>query len=189
MKKILFTLSAFIFAFGAMAVFSQKADEAKKETKKDKKTIVVYYSYSGNTKAAAQIIQAQLDADIFEIETVKSYPSVYKEVTEQAKKEIKEGYKPEIKNKVNNIAQYDTVVLGSPIWWGTVAPAVSTFMAEHDLAGKTIIPFVTHGGGGSGRSFDDIKKALPKSDILKIGSFYGNSATKKDIENWLKEIK
>ncbi|MDR2192120.1 MAG: NAD(P)H-dependent oxidoreductase [Endomicrobium sp.] len=189
MKKLAVVLAFAICAFAWTSVYSQTSNKTGGDAKMDKKILVAYYSHSGNTKALAEIIQKQLDADIFEIQPSKPYPSSYHEVTEQGKKEVNSGYKPALKEKVKNISQYDTIIIGSPVWWGTIAPAVNTFISENDLSGKRVAVFVTHGGGGASRSLADVKKALPKSDVLNIGSFQGKSATEKDASLWLEEIK
>jgi flavodoxin len=154
------------------------------------KTLVVYYSHTGNTREIAKQIQGATDADIFEIEPVNPYPSEYHETTEQAKKEINAGFKPEIKGGVDNIKDYDVVFVGSPCWWSTIAPPVATFLSTHDLSDKTIIPFMTHGGSGLGHSVSDITKLAPDA-IVKAGrAFYGSSAksAKDDVEKWLKDM-
>lgn len=112
----------------------------------DKKVLIAYYSLSGNTKDVAEAIRSKTGGDIFRIETVQSYPEEYRATTAQAKREINEGFRPELKGKIDNIAQYDIIFIGSPNWWGTIAPAVSSFLADYDLKGKTVIPFITHGG-------------------------------------------
>lgn len=154
------------------------------------KTLVVYYSRSGNTQAVAEHIQAITGADMFRVETVKSYPESYQETTEVAKEEKNNNARPEIKSKVENIGQYDTVFIGFPIWWGTHPMAIASFMEGHDLEDKTIIPFCTHGGGGAGTSFTDINNATPKSTHKKGLGLSGSRAAsaKPEIEKWLREI-
>lgn len=148
---------------------------------KGKKVLVVYYSITGNTKEVAQKIKEVTGADIFEIQTFQTYPSNYKELTDQAKKEIQDGYKPDLKNDIDT-NQYDVIFIGSPCWWSTYAPAVSTFLANHNLAGKTIVPFMTHGGSGLGRSVSDMKKAAPNSTVLDGLAISGSSAKNSDRE-------
>jgi flavodoxin len=154
------------------------------------KTLVVYFSKTGSTRAVAEYIKDATKADIFEIVPVQSYPEEYKATTEQAKKEINDGYKPAIKSKAQNIADYDIIFVGSPCWWGTIAPPVATFLSSHDLSGKIIIPFMTHGGSGLGHSVSDIKKLVPNAIIRDGKAFYGSSAesAKSDVEEWLKKV-
>lgn len=155
-----------------------------------KKILVVYFSHSGNTRIIAEYIQEATSADIFEIEPVKDYPQNYQAVVDQAKKEINDNYKPELKTKVQDIKQYDVIFVGSPNWWGTVAPPVSTFLSSYDLSGKTIIPFITHEGSRMGRSVADIKKLCPGSDVLSGYSCYGSKVgnARSEVDTWVKEI-
>jgi len=150
-----------------------KGQEQTQTSLKTKKILVAYYSWSGNTREIASQIQKATGGDIVEIQPVVPYSSDYDTVTKQAKQEIESGYKPALKTKIDNINSYDVVFIGSPIWWGTIAPPVATFLSEYDLSGKTVVPFVTHGGGGQGRSFDDIAKLCPQSTILNGIDVFG----------------
>jgi flavodoxin len=156
-----------------------------------KKILIVYFSHSGNTRVIAEQIQKATGGVIFEIQPVKDYPSDYNTVVDQAKKEINANYKPALKALVKNIETYDVIFIGSPNWWSTIAPPVATFLSSYNLEGKTIIPFMTHGGGGMGHSVSDIKKLCPKSivlDGLPISGSYVRRA-QNDVENWLRKIK
>ncbi len=129
------------------------------------KTLVVYFTRSGRTRQVAHWIQGAAQADLIELKTVIPYPSGYKNVVEQAKKEIRDGVKPALKTKLDNFAGYDTIFVGTPNWWSTMAPPVATFLASYDFTGKTVIPFVTHGGGGEARCVSDMKKLCPKANF------------------------
>ncbi|MDR2083817.1 MAG: NAD(P)H-dependent oxidoreductase [Bacteroidales bacterium] len=154
------------------------------------KTLVVYYSRTGNTEAMAKQIQTLTKADIFRIETVNAYPEGYHETTDVAKEEKNNNVRPEIKGKVENINQYDTVFVGFPIWWGTYPMAIATFLDNYNLENKTIIPFCTHGGGGVDQGFIDVNKLTPKSNHKDGLSLSGSRAnnSKSEIEKWLREI-
>ena len=168
---------------------SQSQTQTQTETKKN--ILVVYFSHTGNTRVIAEQIRNATDADIFEIQPVKDYPTDYQTLVDQAQKEINADYKPELKAKVENIGQYDVIFVGSPCWWGTIAPPVATFLSSYDLSGKTIAPFMTHEGSGMGHSEADIKKLCPKSTVLEglpIKGSYVNSA-KNDVLKWLTKIK
>ncbi|NMM64271.1 hypothetical protein HBE96_16720 [Clostridium sp. P21] len=128
------------------------------------KKLIVYYSYTKNTKKIAEQIQKATDADICEIETVKPYAGDYNSVVDQGKQEVDRGFKPEIKPLRVNLEDYNTIIIGTPVWWYTYAPAVATFLSEYDLSGKTIIPFATN-GGWLGHTLKDIEKAC-KSAIV-----------------------
>ena len=132
-----------------------------------KKNLVVYFSHSGNTREVANQIQKNIGGDIFEIQSEVPYSDDYDTVVAQAKKEIENNHNPALKSKVKNIESYDTIFIGSPCWWSTVAPPVKTFLLEYDLSGKTIVPFMTHEGSGLGKSVDDISKMCSKSNVLE----------------------
>jgi len=131
-----------------------------------KNILVVYYSHSGNTKNMAETIAKQSDATLFEILPQDKYPSAYREVVEQANKEIQAKYRPKLEKNLDSIQQYDTIFVGSPNWWSTIAPPVATFLESLDFSNKVIIPFCTHGGGGFGHLEKDIKDICPKSIVL-----------------------
>lgn len=154
------------------------------------KVLIAYYSRSGNTKEIAEQIKNAGGGDLFEIIPVNAYPDDYRQTTEQAQKEIKAGYKPELKSKVANIADYDVIFIGSPCWWGTIASPVSSFLSEYDLAGKKVIPFMTHGGSGLGHSVDDIKTLLPNATVTGAKAFWGRDVknANNEVSNWIKGL-
>ncbi|MBW6410005.1 flavodoxin [Clostridium weizhouense] len=122
------------------------------------KKLIVYYSYTNNTKKIAEKIQMATGADICEIETVKPYTGDYNSVVEQGKQEVDRGFKPAIKPLNVNLGDYDTIIIGTPVWWYTYAPSVATFLSKYDLSGKTIIPFATN-GGWIGHTLKDIQNS------------------------------
>jgi flavodoxin len=154
------------------------------------KTLVVYYSWSGNTKLIAENVRDVVGADIFRIEPVDAYPKDYRACCDQAKIEINKGYHPKLKAEVENIAQYDTIFIGTPNWWSTMAPPVATFLAENDFAGKTVIPFCTHGGGGKAHIFSDMKKLCPEVKLEKGYACYGSdvSSAKEQVKTWVDNL-
>lgn len=157
---------------------------------KANKILIVYFSHSGNTKVAAEYIREATGGDLFEIKPVNDYPADYNTVVEQAKKEINAGYKPELKDKVSGIEKYDVIFVGSPNWWSTIAPPVATFLSSYDLKGKTIVPFITHGGGGFGHSVADIKKLCPGSDVQNGYACSGISVrnSRNEIFKWVRGL-
>ena len=162
----------------------------RRKTKRCKKTLIVYYSHTGNTRQIAKHIQSATGGDIFELVLVKPYPAEYRKTIEQAKKELHDEIKPEIESGVENINDYDRIFIGSPNWLSTIAPPVTTFLSKYNLSGKTIIPFMTHGGGGLNHSVEDITKLVPNATIKAGRAFYGSSAesANNDVKEWLKDI-
>lgn len=155
------------------------------------KTLIVYYSYSGNTRKIADTILKRLGGDAAEIETAAPYPADYNEVVDQGQKEVNQGYMPAIKPLVKDPAAYDTVVLGTPVWWYTFAPAVKTFLAQNDLSGKTVYPFITN-GGWIGHTVQDIENAIPNAAVKEAVNIRFNgsdlSVSVSEIENWIAKI-
>ncbi len=102
---------------------------------------------------------------------------------------FREGVRPELAAKVEDMGKYDVIFIGSPNWWSTIAPPVASFLASYDLSGKTVIPFVTHGGGGMARCADEVRKLCPKSTVLKGGAFAGEGirTTRAALVKWVNE--
>jgi len=130
------------------------------------KVLVAYFSHSGNTREVARQISEATGGDLFEIVPATPYPTEYRAVVDQGKKEIEAGVRPALKNPVGDLSQYDVIFVGSPCWWSTVAPPVATFLADCDWAGKTVVPFMTHEGSRMGRSEEDIRKLCAGATLL-----------------------
>jgi len=114
--------------------------------------LVAYFSRSGNTRVIAGTLQRALGAKLFEIEPATPYPEDYEQTVEQNVHELRHNVLPPLKARVADIDCYDTIFLGFPIWDTTVPPVVRSFLKAHNLAGKRIRPFITHGGYGPGDS-------------------------------------
>lgn len=157
----------------------------------DKKILIAYFSWGGNTKSIAEKIHAKTGGNMFSIETAVPYPEDYNEAAYGvAKKQHEEGIKPELKDN-GDVSNYDIIFVGTPAWWYEMAPAVKTFLSENNFKGKTIVPFITHGGGGKYTIAEDMGKMAKGATVLQPLVVYerGNSDTDKEIENWLKQIK
>lgn len=154
------------------------------------KTLIVYFSWSGNTRAVANHIHDLIGGDIVEIETVVPYPDTYEEVTQIVPGQLANDYRPELKTKVENMDEYDTLIVGTPIWGSRLAPPVKSFLAKYDLSGKAIAPFCTHGGSGTAQSVNDIRSVCPDATILGSLAVYGSrvDGARGEIEQWLKQI-
>jgi hypothetical protein len=127
----------------------------------------------GNTEVIARKIQDRIGGDMFHIATRQPYPHDHYEIIEQAKVELHENARPELNDKVEDMSQHNTVILGYPNWWGTMPMAVKTFLEEYDFSGKTIIPYCTHEGSALGHSVSDMKKLCPDSTILDGTAIHG----------------
>ena len=143
----------------------------------------------GNTEVIAKKIQAMTGSDLFEIETVKAYPTDYTETTAVAMDEKKKNARPELTETVDNMDLYDVIYLGYPNWWGTFPMAVFTFLESYDFSGKTIIPFCTNEGSGLGNSERDIKNLCPNANVKPGLAIRGGSVKNADneISDWIKK--
>ena len=197
MKKFLCALMMAVLALGITACGgaaeqSAPAPAAKTETAApaadgSEKILVAYFSHTGNTEKVAQLIQSKTGADIFKIETSAPYPSVYRETTELAKQEKADNARPALKNKVENMAQYDVVFVGYPIWWYTAPMAVATFADSYDFSGKTVITFCTSGGSPISDSTPDINKWFKGANVIEgIRAYPDDTAA---TEKWLAGLK
>ena len=154
------------------------------------KSLVVYFSATGNTKSLAEKIAKESGSDIFEIVPQQPYTSDdlnYSNSNCRANKEQNdESARPAISNKVENIERYDTIFIGYPIWWGTMPKIINTFLDTYDLSGKTVMPFCTSGSSGISSSVSAIKSACPNADVKN--GFRGTSATSNtQIQSWFNE--
>lgn len=154
------------------------------------KTLIVYFSWSGNTRAVANTIQELTGYDIVEIEVEEPYSSVYNEVTVRARRELDNDIRPALVTRVENIDEYDTLIVGTPIWSSRLAPPVKSFLAMYYLAGKKIAPFCTHGGSGTAQSVNNIRSVCPDSEILQSLAISGNrsASARNDVIRWLQTI-
>jgi flavodoxin len=130
------------------------------------RALVAFLSRSGNTRVLAGVIHRAELSDLYEIRTVRPYPDDYFQTVEQARQERDEGHLPALRDGPPNMAHYDKVYLGFPIWGETLPPPVRSFLSLIDLRGKTVVPFITHGGYGAGKSAADLAKRA-KGAMLK----------------------
>lgn len=147
------------------------------------KTLVAYFSYSGNAKAAAEKMAKIAEADLFEIQTVTPYSADYQKCVDEARKELQENARPGLTGKVEDMSSYDRIILGFPNWCSTCPMPVLSFLEEYDLQGKKIDIFVTNGGGGTGNSAQDIQKSAPGAKVSEAVN--GNNLSESRIRNWL----
>lgn len=200
MRKILTCLWLMLSVFAMTACGSEDAEPKEPELPDNEnvtdsetsvKTLIVFFSWGGNTRAVAGQIHDLIGGDMVEVETVVPYPDTYEEVTKIAPTELANDFRPELKSKVDNMDEYDILIVGTPIWGSHLAPAMKSFLASYDLSGKTIAPFCTHGGSGTAQSVNDIRSVCPDDiTILESLAIYGNQAasSRNDVERWLNRI-
>ena len=131
------------------------------------KVLVAYFSRSGNTRVIAGLLTRAFGAAIFEIQPATPYPEEYLATVKKATEERDQRIEPLLGGKVSDIASYGTVYLGFPIWGETAPSVIRSFLKAHDLSGKTLVPFITHGGYGLGDSQKVLTSHAPKSRIEK----------------------
>ena len=131
------------------------------------KTLVLYYSQTGATKTVAEELQSQLGADIACIEAVEPYDADYAATVARWRQEREAGVKVAIQPLAINLDQYDTIFLGFPVWGGTVASPMETFLADNSLAGKTAVTFATFGSGGIDSATADVAAAQSDATVVK----------------------
>ena len=164
MKRIALLIAACCMILTACAKNNNKTTETKEN--KEMKTLVVYFSATGTTKAAAQRLAKEFNADLYEITPEVPYTDAdldWRDKNSRSTIEMKDtSSRPAIKVHCDNIADYDVVWIGFPVWWYTAPTIVNTFIEAHDLSGKTLKVFATSGGSGVSGSANDLKKAYPQ---------------------------
>ena len=156
-----------------------------------KKSLVLFYSCSGNTRRVAQIIAEKTGADLREIQPETPYPSDYDAVLAQAKQEIQRKNFPALRPIDMDWSAYDTVYLGTPNWWSSIAPPVASFLHEVMPTEKTILPFCTHGGGGGGHIAHDVRNYCIGCDVLPLLTLQedGGQKAEAQVTHWLERHK
>ena len=157
------------------------------------KKLVVYYSYTGNTKKIAEMIKNRLDCDILELEPSTPFSTDYDEVVNEYQNNSIDNKEVPIKDINVNLGDYDKIIIGTPVWWYTISPVVVTFLKKYDLSNKTIYPFATN-AGWLGKTFKDIEKLCPNSKIENemnvVFESYSDKlkTTEKELNDWINSI-
>ena len=167
------------------------------------KNLVIYYSRSGenyvngkitdiakgNTEYVAEFIRDNFGADLFKIETVKEYSKSYRECIREAQKELDNGERPQLKQYLNDISEYDNIFIAGPCWWGTYPMAVFSAIEGLDFNGKKVLPIMTHEGSGMGHSEADLKSHIKGAQFVKGLDIHGAdaSASEQTVINWVKK--
>jgi flavodoxin len=188
MKNLKLMLVIATVAVTAISCGTKNENKEESTEKEAPKVLVLYYSQTSNTKAVATEIAAKLNADIEEIVAVNPYDGDFQATIDRCIVEREQGTVTEIKPLAADIATYDVIFIGYPVWFGTYAPPVATFLANTDLSSKKIVPFCTFGSGGLESSVKDLSEKQPKAEIL---NGYGVRAARmdampKEIDNFLK---
>lgn len=155
----------------------------------DGNVAIVYYSLTGTTADVANEIHAQTNGDLYPIETVEEYPDVYSEVADVVRQQREDGELPELQPMNIDLEKYDTIFIGSPIWFGSSSLPVQQWLSENEINGKTIRPFFTSGSSGIGTASSEIEELAENSTVSE-----GIGITDSDVSdvngliaNWLEE--
>ena len=169
-------LLAFSFLISSCFPSGTKNNNVKADPAIDSsKVLIVYLSRTNNTKTIAEIIQKNVGGTLVALELEKPYPENYQATVQQVVKENETGYLPPLRTKIDGIQNYDMVFVGFPTWGMKLPPPIKSFLKQYDLSRKTIVPFNTNDGYGTGSSFDTVKELCTKSKILDGFSIKGGT--------------
>ncbi len=173
---------------------NEESDIAMNKLDDNNKVLVVYFSAQNHTKNVAEKVAKNLNADIFEIVPEEVYTNSDLDWTDEDSRVVKEHYDESLRNiklkssKVENWEDYDTVLIGYPIWWSIAAWPVNSFVKENDFSGKTVIPFCTSASSGLGESGKLLMQDAGTGSWLE-GIRFSSSASDADIQNWTDTLK
>ena len=159
---------------------------------KEDSTITVNGEVLGNTQYVANLIKDELNADIFRIEPVKEYNiSDHQALIDDAQEEQRQNARPEIKNKIDNFEDYDTIFIGYPIWWSDLPQILYTFLESYDFTGKNVYLFSTNGGSGLSGTVSTITEKLNTAKVnTNAFKLYRENMEEApdEVETWLKDL-
>ncbi|GAA4437413.1 hypothetical protein GCM10023188_31580 [Pontibacter saemangeumensis] len=198
-------LLAFSLLFSACSSAPTEDIEAKTETAVDPdKVLIVYLSRTNNTKAIADIIHGYMGGTMLALELKEPYPEDYQATVQQVAQENETGFLPPLKTRIDSMESYDVVFVGFPTWGMQLPPPMKSFLKQHDLSGKVIVPFNTNAGYGIGSSFETVKALCPNSKITESFSTRGGlerdgiylaikgekaKKAEAEVKKWLQKIK
>ena len=199
MKKLLASIMAVMLVLAMTSCSGGNSgasgDDQAAQQNTDVRSIVVYFSCTGNTKAVAEEVAAQTGSELHEIVPEEPYTEEdlnYDNDNCRANIEMNDPEsRPAISNTIENFSEYDTIYIGYPIWWGSLPRIMNTFLDTYDFSGKTIVPFCTSGSSSISQSVSVIREAEPEAQIkkgLQISSA-GADDSSYEVRKWLEEIK
>ena len=145
----------------------------------------------GNTEYMAQVIQKTTGGALFRIETIQPYPLEHNPLLDQARNELRRDFRPELKNHITNLNEYDTIFIGYPIWWYDFPVAVYSFLEQNDFSEKTVIPFSTHGGSRFLNTLRDMKRLQPNAKLNTQGLTISRDrigGAENEIVDWVEQL-
>lgn len=172
---------------------SESSAEAQKPADEAEKTLVVYYSATGNTENVANYIATATDGDLFELEPAEPYSDADLNWTDDSSRVVREHDNPDerdialVKSTVENWDEYDTIFIGYPIWWGIAAWPVDGFVEANDFTGKTVIPFATSSSSGLGESGELLAEMADTGDWQE-GQRFSSGVSESDVTAWVESL-
>lgn len=157
------------------------------------KKLVAYFSATGTTKKTAEALAEAAEADLYEIAPEVPYTSAdldWMDKSSRSSVEMKDkSFRPAVKEKEVDIAGYDVVFLGFPIWWYVAPTIINTFLEHYDFAGKKIVLFATSGGSGFGHTSAELRGSISDSAVLIEGRILNKNVSKAELKKWVEELK
>jgi flavodoxin len=211
MKKFVIILCCLFGAIITIQVYAQSASSVPSQTRPGR-ILVAYFTQQssgsgvdvitggskmviggnqiGHTRHVANTIQRLAGGDLFEIQTVQTYPYEHPQLLEMAQHELRQNARPRLATRIPNLQDYDTIILGYPNWWRDMPMPVYSFLTEHNFEGKTIIPFMTHGGSGFSGTVERIAQLQPQATVRDALLVHRSNLTRSesDISAWLRRI-
>ncbi|MDR1298134.1 MAG: NAD(P)H-dependent oxidoreductase [Deltaproteobacteria bacterium] len=155
------------------------------------KSLVIYLSKYGHTRAVAQEIQKVTGADVFELQFRDAYPGLYRDFSDQARAEQRIGARPAMRENIPDLKDYRTVYIGYPVWWYDMPMIFYTMLEANDFSGKTVVPFCTSGGSGFLNTIDKLRAAAPGATVLNGLHVRDNARADSvpgAVADWLKNL-
>ena len=151
------------------------------------KRLVAYFSWAGATRGLAEDIARETGSDLFEVDSVPTYTRDYNVVMDESRQEVRDKARPPINDDDLDLSSYDVIFVGTPVWWGTMAPPIATFLSKHDWTGKVVMPFCTHGGGGKTFTEKDMRKLFEGADVRRmfVSRSRDHLAAEDHLDAWL----
>ena len=193
MKKILLMVLGLFLVSAGVVMAQSNTQEAKENSKMNKKILVAYFSATGNTRRVAQNLAKAVEADIYEIKPAKPYSDADLDWTNKSSRSSVEmadhSSRPEMIKDDFSVKDYETIYLGFPIWWYIAPTIVNTFLEKHDFSNKKIILFATSGGSGFGRTIDNIKTSVSDSTKVIEGKVLSSNSSVEQLKSWVETLK
>ena len=169
---------------------SRESNNENTDIDSESTVLIAYFSWSGNTKQLAEMIQKQMGGELFEIKPETPYTDDINELSGISLQEQRDNIRPALSGAAPDMSRYDVIFVGFPNWWNNMPMPVFTFLEGYDFSGKTVIPFTTYGNGVWGKSVDSIRNALPDAIILDGLAIQEHNLqdAPAEVSEWLQEL-